>query len=146
MPGNDDIHVQEGVVLPAHELQYEFSRSSGPGGQNVNKVETKVDLLWYPSATGALTEAQRERVLRKLAHRIDNSGALRLSSQEHRSREANRRAAQERLAELLREALHVDPPRRPTKPTRASRRRRVEQKRQRSQRKQLRRKPEPGDA
>ena len=132
---NDDLAIDES------ELDYEFARSSGPGGQNVNKVETKVTLKFVVEASDALTDDQKRRVCEALATRITKDGVLRVTSQRHRTREANRHAAIGRFIELVDDALAERPERKPTKMTRAARKRRLEEKRRRSQRKALRRSP-----
>ncbi|SRR5690625_867546 len=136
-----DLRVTSSVVLRAEELQWRFSRSSGPGGQGVNTTDSRVELSVDVAATGALTEAQRDRALRVLSGRLVD-GRLTVTAAEHRSQLRNRAAAAERLAQLLREALAPPPPRRrPTRPTAGSRRRRAQAKARRSEIKALRRRP-----
>src|SRR5262245_23694844 len=89
-------------------VRFEYSRSSGPGGQHVNKVETRVTLLFDLVATTDLTAEQKARVRERLAARINREGLLRVVSQRHRSREQNRQAALERFAELIEAALRVE--------------------------------------
>ena len=133
-----DLHVSAAVVIPAAELQWRFSRSSGPGGQNVNKVETAVELGFDLEGTGAIGPFQKQRLLERLGSRCV-AGCLRVAVSEHRSQYQNRQLAMQRLADLLREALKPPPKlRKPTKPTRGAVKRRVEAKRQRSQVKQAR--------
>ena len=132
---NDELTIDDG------ELGFEFSRSSGPGGQNVNKVETKVRLLFDVRGSASLTADQRDRIEERLATRITKDHVLHVTSQRHRSREANRRATIERFAELLAEALEEDEPRVPTKVPKTQRKRRLESKRQRSQKKAMRSRP-----
>ena len=132
---NDDLTIDDG------ELKFEFARSSGPGGQNVNKVETKVRLLFDVAASPALSETQRARLMERLATRISKEGLLRVSSQRHRSREANRKATIERFVELVAAALESDEPRVPTRVPKRVKKRRLESKRQRSQKKALRARP-----
>jgi ribosome-associated protein len=129
---NDDLTIDDA------ELRFEFARSSGPGGQNVNKVETKVRLLFDVGASRSLSPAQRERIAERLGTRVGRDGVLRVASQRHRSREANRRAAVERFASLLAAALTEDEPRVPTRVPRAVKRRRLEAKRQLSRKKAMR--------
>jgi len=136
---NDDLSIDD------TELRFEFARSSGPGGQNVNKVETKVRLLFDVRASHSLSLEQRARIEQRLATRVTRDGVLQISSQRHRSREANRRATVERFGELLAMALAEDEPRLPTKVPKAARRRRLESKRQRSRKKALRTRPDPDD-
>jgi ribosome-associated protein len=128
-----------GLVLPAAELVERFSRSSGPGGQSVNTTDSRVELEFDIAASAALSEAQRQRALARLASRLVD-GRLVVVATEHRSQHRNRVAARERLAVILRAALVPPaPPRRPTKPSRGARERRLTDKRQRSQTKALRR-------
>ena len=136
---NDEITIDDG------ELRFEFSRSSGPGGQNVNKVETKVRLLFDVRNSSSLTADQRDRIEERLATRITKDHVLHVTSQRHRSREANRRTTIQRFAELLAEALAEEEPRLPTKVSKAQRRRRLDSKRRRSQKKALRTRPEDED-
>ena len=131
-----DLHVSAAVVIPAAELQWRFSRSSGPGGQNVNKVETAVELGLDLEGTSAIGPFQKQRLLERLGSRCV-AGCLRVAVSEHRSQYQNRELAMQRLGDLLREGLKPPPKlRKPTKPTRGSVKRRVEAKKQRSQVKQ----------
>ncbi|MDX2438779.1 MAG: alternative ribosome rescue aminoacyl-tRNA hydrolase ArfB [Acidobacteriota bacterium] len=136
---NDQLTIDDG------ELSFEFARSSGPGGQNVNKVETKVRLLFDVAGSPTLTEDQRAKIEERLATRISKDGVLRVSSQRHRSREANRKATIERFVELVADALAEEKPRVPTKVSRAAKRRRLESKRQRSRKKAFRARPDVDD-
>jgi ribosome-associated protein len=136
------IRINDQVAIDDGELGFEFSRSSGPGGQNVNKVETKVRLLFDVRASASLTADQRDRIEERLATRITKDHVLHVTSQRHRTREANRRAAIERFVELLDEALEEKEPRIPRKVPKAQRKRRLESKRRRSQKKALRTRPE----
>jgi ribosome-associated protein len=138
---SDGVLIDERLVIPFAELGFETSRSSGPGGQNVNKVETRVTLTFPVLTSPSLDEQQRARIGERLATRISRAGVLRVSAQLHRSQSANRDEALRRFAELLRDALAEDPPRRPTRPPAASRRRRLQGKRRRSDLKRLRNAP-----
>jgi ribosome-associated protein len=131
-----DLHVNAAVVIPAAELQWRFSRSSGPGGQNVNKVETAVELGFDLEGTGAIGPFQKQRLLERLGSRCV-AGCLRVAVSEHRSQYQNRQLAMQRLGALLREGLKPPPKlRKPTKPTRGAVKRRVDAKKQKSQIKQ----------
>lgn len=142
----EDLHVTpgpgapHGLRVPAAELVEQFSRASGPGGQHVNTADTRVQLSLDLGTTGALSDAQRERVLDRLAARLTGT-VLTISAEEHRSQRRNRTAARQRLADLLREAVAPPVVRRPTRPTRGSQRRRLEGKRQRSEIKRYRKRP-----
>ncbi len=135
------VRINDEVAIDDGELRFEFSRSSGPGGQNVNKVETKVRLLFDVRGSRSLTSGQRSRIEERLATRITKDHVLHVTSQRHRSREANRRAAVERFTELLDEALAEKEPRIPRKVPKVQRKRRLESKRRRSQKKALRTRP-----
>ncbi len=128
----------EGVPIPESELIFKASRSSGPGGQNVNKLNTRVTVLFDVAGSPTLSEEQKQQVLSRLAGRIDKEGVLHVAAQKHRSQEANRRAAVERLQQLVREALAPVPVRKKTKAPVAARERRLQEKKQRSDRKQQR--------
>ena len=125
------IRIKDNLTIPDDELTFEFSRSSGPGGQNVNKVSTRVTLLFDVSGSPSLTEDQRSRIKKKLRTRITKTGVLRVTSQKHRSQSANREAALERFEELIRSALLRSRPRRKTKIPKAARERRLKGKKQR---------------
>jgi ribosome-associated protein len=127
-----------GAAIDPAEFAFQFTRSGGPGGQNVNKVNTRVTLRFHVEASGSLTPAQKLRIRDRLAARIGRDGALRVVSSRHRTQVANRKAAVERLIELLAEALAEDKPRRKTKVPAAARRRRAEDKQRQSERKQQR--------
>lgn len=139
-PGEDLIvaggpGLKDGLVVPAGELVERFSRSPGPGGQSVNTADSRVELVLDIATTTALSAAQRERALSRLA----SSSTVVVTASEHRSQFRNRAAARERLGARLRELVAPPaPPRRPTKPTRGSQRRRLEAKKQRSITKSLR--------
>lgn len=127
------VAIDERLTIPDAELRFEFSRSSGPGGQHVNRVETRVTLLFEVDASRALDAGQKRRIRERLATRINKEGVLRVISQRFRTREANRRAATERFAELLARALAPRRKRVKTRVPAAAERRRLEQKRRQSQ-------------
>jgi ribosome-associated protein len=131
----DVVAVTRSVRIPRHELQISFSPSGGPGGQHANRSHTRVELRLDLESSSAFGPVQRQRVIDRLGPE------LRVVVDEERSQTRNRAIAEQRLVERLREALHVDPPRRATKPTRASKERRISSKQRRGQLKQTRRKP-----
>jgi ribosome-associated protein len=141
MAPTDDLLVQDGLVIPAAELEVAVSRSSGPGGQHVNTTDSRVQLRWNVLESAVLTEAQRERLARKLAARISGEGVLTVACDTHRSQHRNREEARGRLAELVREGLRQPKPRRRTRLPRAAKERRLEQKRKRAEIKRRRRNP-----
>jgi ribosome-associated protein len=134
-----DLAINSQVSVPLAELRYRFVRSSGPGGQHVNKAETQVELTFDVAHSSALGEAQRQRILSKLKNLIDAEGVLHLSAQSERSQLRNREAVTERFRAVLAAALHVPKSRRPTRPSAASQERRIASKKRRGQAKQLRR-------
>jgi ribosome-associated protein len=136
-----DLPVRGPLVLPARELHWRFSRSSGPGGQGVNTADSRVELSFDLAGSPSLPQHLRERALWQLRGRLVD-GVLTVVAAEHRSQLRNRAAARERLAAALRAALAPDPPaRRPTRPTAGSKRRRLDAKARRSAVKRLRGRP-----
>jgi ribosome-associated protein len=132
------IEIDGELSLPEEELTFATSRSGGPGGQNVNKLETRVTLRFDLAGSPSLSDEQKARLRERLATRITRSGVLHVTAQKHRTQAANREAAQVRFAELLREALREEAPRKKTRIPRAVSRRRVEEKKRRGLRKQER--------
>lgn len=133
-----DLDLGGGVIVPAALLRAETSRSGGPGGQNVNKLETRVTIAVDVDAL-PLPDEQKQRIRERLAGRINREGTLRVTSQAERSQLANRDRALARMEELLREALVEAKPRRRTKATRASKEKRIHEKKKRGEIKRLRR-------
>jgi len=132
------IPIQEGLEIPDGELDFAVSRSGGPGGQNVNKVSTRVTLQFDVDSSTALSPEQRLRIRSKLSSRINKDGILQITSQRTRSQELNREDTIKRFAELLNAALHRDVPRIPTRATPAARIQRVEEKKKRTEIKKAR--------
>lgn len=127
------------LAIPRSELRYAASRSGGPGGQHVNTSSTRIELWWDVAASPALSEDQRQRLLSRLASRLDRSGRLRIVSAAHRSQLQNREAATDRFREIVAEALVVPKVRRATRPTRTSREARLRHKKERGALKRERR-------
>ena len=132
---DEDFTIRPGLVVPRRETWFEFSHSSGPGGQNVNKVATAATLCFHPESSGVLTPVQKAVVGAKLANRINADGVLRVVSDEARTQSGNRSLAGKRFCLLLAEALKPVKKRRPTRPSRGSVERRLTDKRFRSARK-----------
>ena len=132
------IEVMEGISIPENELGFTASRSGGPGGQNVNKVSTKITLSFDVHRSVALSEDQKRRVMEKLATRINNDGILQVVSQRTRSQEMNRADAIDRFAELLRNALTPRRARFKTRLPRAAKEQRLQEKKKRSVKKEAR--------
>lgn len=126
------IHIMNGVSIPEIEVGFAASRSGGPGGQNVNKVSTKITLTFDVGASTALSEDQKRKIIGKLATRINKQGILQVVSQRTRSQELNRTDALSRFSELLRRALKPQRPRIETNVPNAAKRRRLEEKKRRS--------------
>jgi ribosome-associated protein len=127
-----EIRINRSILIPESELRESFVRSAGPGGQNVNKLSTKVELRWTPGTSKALSEHQRNYLLQRLASRLTESGELIVSSDEHRTQGRNREDARRKLAAVVRQALVRPKKRRATKPSRASVKRRLDSKKHRS--------------
>jgi len=127
-----DIIINERITVPAAELSYTASRSSGPGGQHVNTSDTRIQVRWNLEQSEAFGESQKNRLRRALQSRLTESGDLILASDSHRSQRRNREDVTLRLAAIIRANLIPPKPRKRTKPTRASKERRLEDKRRRS--------------
>jgi ribosome-associated protein len=136
-----DLKVGPALTIPAAELRWRFSRSSGPGGQHVNTSDSRVQLSWNPAESLVLTDRQRVRILERLGRRLVG-GAITVTVSEQRSQLRNRVAALDALREIVADALAPDAvARRPTRPTKGSQRRRLVAKTQRSATKQQRKRP-----
>lgn len=145
MPDATHLDILPDLQLPISELEFRASRSGGPGGQHVNTSSTRVEVWWDVRASPSLSEAQRQRLLTRLATRLDSAGRLRLVSSTSRSQLRNREDATERLREIVARALAVPKPRKRTRPTRAAKAARVDAKRRRSSVKRDRRRPGQDD-
>ena len=132
------IHVMDGVLIPEHEIRITASRSGGPGGQNVNKVSSKVTLSFDVRGSAVLSEEQKRKIIGRLATRISKEGILQVVSQRTRSQELNRLDALARFSELLRRVLTPQMPRIKTRVSEAAKQRRVDEKRKHSLTKQKR--------
>ena len=137
------LKIDDQLSIPLSEFRWEFSRSGGPGGQNVNKVNSKVLLRWNPAASPSLPAPVRDRLLRLVAHRLTGAGELLVTSQATRDQGRNLDDCLEKVRALVLKAATPPKPRRPTRPTLASKRRRAEAKARRADVKRGRRTPDP---
>jgi ribosome-associated protein len=132
------IKITDNIYIRDDKLVFKASRSAGPGGQNVNKVNTRITLFFNVANCESFSDIQKKRILSRLATRTDKNGLVRVVSQKFRTQNANRRAAVERLQELLSDALKTKAERKKTRVPYAAKKRRLEQKRRRSMLKQQR--------
>ena len=132
------LHITSSVQIPLSELRFRTSRSSGPGGQNVNKLETRVELVFDVAGSPSLTDDQKNILFTHLASRIDARGILHISSQKSRSQWENKQLVIEKLVSLLHGALKVRRKRVKTSPTHSSKERRVQSKKKHGQKKTMR--------
>ena len=145
MPDAAALEVSPELRIPLAELEFRASRSGGPGGQHVNTSSTRVELSWDVAGSPSLTPVQRDRLLRRLASRLDGTGRLRLVSSVSRSQLRNREDATERLRTIVAEGLLVPKTRKRTKPPRAAKAARLDSKRRRAATKRDRRPPRRDD-
>lgn len=140
---DDDLYVRHDLTIPAQELKIAVSRSSGPGGQHVNKTSTRITVHWHVASSGALASAQKEMILQKLVARLTNDGDLVVHNGASRSQQQNKQAALENLAQIIRKALHVPKKRMKTRVPKSAQEARLQAKSQHSLVKKLRsKKPE----
>lgn len=132
------IRLTDNIIISDADVVYKFSRSSGPGGQNVNKLNTRVTLLFNLAGCRGLTDEQKRRLFARFSSRISTDGLLKVISQRYRTQNANRRAAQHRLADLLESALVERPARKKTAVPYRAHQRRLQHKRRRGEIKRMR--------
>ena len=136
---SEGLRITPDVVIARSELTVRATRAGGPGGQHVNTSSTRVELVWNARETTAMDEATRDRMLARLAHRLDAEGMVRVVASATRSQRRNREDAEERLIELVKRALATPRKRIPTRPSRAAKEARLTAKRRRSEKKKGRR-------
>ncbi|HMR79371.1 MAG TPA: alternative ribosome rescue aminoacyl-tRNA hydrolase ArfB [Polyangiaceae bacterium] len=136
---SEDLEIRPGVVIPARDLSFRALRASGPGGQNVNKVSSKVELSFDLNANPSLRPEVKARLRRQNPSRLSSDGALVITCQTTRSQQQNLEEARGILSALVITALTVPKRRKPTKPSRAAKRRRLDDKRKQSDKKRERR-------
>ena len=137
----EDLYIRENLTIPARDLTWESVRSSGPGGQNVNKLATKVLLTFHLPQCRVLYETVKNRVRLLAGRRVNREGLLRMMSQRHRSREQNLEECRKRLAAIIRKALVPPTIRKKSRTPLWAKKKRLENKRKKSQKKALRRPP-----
>ena len=135
---DNSLYVNESVSIPRDELDVRASRSSGAGGQHVNKTSSRVEISWSVVASRALNDEQRARLREKLSSRLAGDGSVRVVASETRSQSRNRELAEQRLAELIARSLVIPKKRKPTRPTKAAKQARLEAKRRHSSKKRQR--------
>ncbi|GAB4137819.1 MAG: alternative ribosome rescue aminoacyl-tRNA hydrolase ArfB [Planctomycetaceae bacterium] len=138
---DDELYLTRAIRIPREEFQFSFVRSSGPGGQNVNKVATKAQMRWDIANSSSLPEGVKQRFLEKYSRRISKEGEFLIASQRYRDQAKNILDCLQKLGELIASVAVVPPKRKKTKPSRASKERRLQEKKKQSARKQQRRKP-----
>lgn len=134
----DSIPVSNRFAIPGSELDFQASRSGGPGGQHANTTSSRIQLRWNVRSSPSLSEGRREILLDRLSNRIDQDGVLQVTVDTHRSQHRNREEAAERLADLVRDALRPRKKRKKTRRTRASNEKRLKKKKRRGRLKKLR--------
>ncbi len=129
------LQVNDALSIPRSELDVRVSRSSGAGGQHVNKTSSRVEIFWSVQGSRALSDDQRARLIERLASRLTTDGSIRVVASDNRSQSRNRDLAEERLADMVRQALVIPKKRRATRPTKASKEARLEGKKRQSHKK-----------
>ncbi len=137
-PTANSLSVNESVAIPRSELDVRVSRSSGAGGQHVNKTSSRVEIFWSIQSSKAISESERARLIDKLRSKLTTDGSIRVVASDMRSQSRNRELAEERLAELVHRALLIPRKRRPTRPTKASKEARLEGKKRQASKKKNR--------
>ena len=138
----ETLYITSTLAIPLAELRFKFSRSSGPGGQNVNKLNTRAELQYDFARSAVLSQLQRQRIAQKLSARLSGEGLLVVNSERFRTQLRNREDCLDKLAALLAEAIKPPPPKRKkTKPGRAAKARRLDGKKRHSEKKKSRRRP-----
>lgn len=137
------IRINSSLSIPNNEISFRFSGASKPGGQHVNRSNTRATLLFDVESSDSLSPAQKKRLAEKLGDRINKEGIMQVSSQDYRSQRRNRIEAMKKFAGLLRRALERSPRRIPTRRTRSSKEKRLERKKRRGRKKKLRKKIDP---
>ncbi len=133
------LRINDDLEIPGQELEFRFSRSSGPGGQNVNKLNTRVQMRWNVLASRSLSHEVRQRLIARNSHRMIGGEILQIECQRYRTQRANKQACLRELAQEIEQALLRPKTRKKTRPTRASKERRLAQKKEQSQKKSSRR-------
>ncbi len=134
----DDLHIKNGITIPAHELHISASRAGGPGGQHVNKTSTRISVRWHVRESTALNETQKERVLQKLAPELTSEGELIVHYGATRSQVQNKKNALDLLATKVRKALHVPKKRMKTRTPKSVKESRLKAKKDRGELKKMR--------
>lgn len=141
----DDLFINDRITIPAEELRVSFARSSGPGGQNVNKVNSKVDLRWNLQDSQSVSFAAKKRIRELAGSRYLKDGTIQFQADEHRDQTQNLAACRARLKRLIIRGMRPPVQRKPTKPTRGSIQRRLKDKKARAMKKENRRRPRHDD-
>jgi len=136
----NDLPVKNGIVIPGHEIEITASRAGGPGGQHVNKSDTRITIRWNVKTTTALTDVQKERVLQNIASRLTSEGDLIIHNSSSRSQQQNKKNALALLSQIVRKALHVPKKRMKTRVPKSIKEARLKEKKRRGEIKKIRRK------